>query len=115
MIASGESMLDTARQLKDMHARRVFICCTFGLFTNGLDSFDEAYQKGFFDRVITTNLTYLPSALLTKPYFLKADMSKFLASIIDFMNHDISMGNVLTPTEKIQTILQRYSNEAPLR
>ncbi len=111
MISSGESMLDTARQLKAMHAKRVFICCTFGLFTNGFASFDKAYAEGCFDRVITTNLTYLPPEVLTKPYFLKADMSKFLASIIDFMNHDISMQNVLTPTEKIRKILRQYSEK----
>ena len=109
MISSGESMLDTAKQLKEMHANRVFICCTFGLFTNGLKSFDEAYEKGVFERVITTNLTYLPPELKDKPYFVKADMSRFLASIIDFMNHDISMANVLTPTEKIHAALEKYN------
>lgn len=109
MISSGESMLDTAKQLKAMNAGRVFICCTFGLFTSGLESFDKAYENGYFDRVIVTNLTYLPPELSTKPYFLKADMSKFLASIIDFMNHDISLSNVMTPTEKIRTSLQRYN------
>lgn len=109
MISSGESMLDTAKQLKEMHAKRVFICCTFGLFTNGLKSFDIAYEQGVFERVITTNLTYLPPELKDKPYFVKADMSKFLASIIDFMNHDISMANVLTPTEKIHAILEKYN------
>ena len=91
-------MIDTARQLKEMKAKRVFICCTFGLFTNGLSIFDTAFEKGYFDRVITTNLTYLPTELDTKPYYIKADMSKFMASIIDFMNHDVSVGNVLTPT-----------------
>lgn len=109
MISSGESMLDTAKQLKEMHANRVFICCTFGLFTNGLKAFDEAYEKGVFERVITTNLTYLPPELSEKPYFVKADMSRFLASIIDFMNHDISMTNVLTPTEKIHAALEKYN------
>ena len=109
MISSGESMLDTAKQLKEMHANRVFICCTFGLFTNGLKAFDEAYAKGVFERVITTNLTYLPPELNDKPYFVKADMSRFLASIIDFMNHDISMANVLTPTEKIHAALEKYN------
>ncbi len=109
MISSGESMLDTAKQLKEMHANRVFICCTFGLFTNGLKAFDNAYEQGVFERVITTNLTYLPPELKDKPYFVKADMSKFLASIIDFMNHDISMANVLTPTEKIHAILDKYN------
>lgn len=109
IIASGESMIDTARQLKMMKAKHVYICCTFGLFTQGLNSFDEAYEEGAFDRVITTNLTFLPAALASKPYYLQADMSKFMASIIDFMNHDLSMGNVLTPTEKIQKILAEYA------
>ena len=109
MISSGESMLDTAKQLKEMHANRVFICCTFGLFTNGLKAFDAAFEQGVFERVVTTNLTYLPPELEEKPYFVKADMSKFLASIIDFMNHDISMANVLTPTEKIHAVLEKYN------
>ena len=111
MISSGDSMIDTSRQLKKMGAKRVFICTTFGLFTNGMDAFDKAYADGIFDRVITTNLCYRPPELLTKPYYLEADMSKFLASIIDFMNHDLSMENVLTPTEKIQKILTLYNEK----
>ena len=110
MISSGGSMLDTAKQLKAMNAKRVYICCTFGLFTDGLDRFDEAYEKCYFDKVVTTNLTYQPPELKSKPYYLEADMSKFLASIIDFMNHDSSMMNVYTPTEKIQEILAKYNN-----
>ncbi len=109
IISSGESILDTARQLKKMNAKRVFLCATFGLFTNGLKKFDEAYEQCVFDRVITTNLCYLPPELKEKPYFLEADMSKFLASIIDFSNHDASLGNVLTPTEKINAILDKYN------
>ena len=103
-------VLDTARQLKEMNAKRVFICCTFGLFTNGLESFDKAYENCWFDRVITTNLTYQPPEIYTRPYYTEADMSKFLASIIDFMNHDVSMSHVMTPTEKINEILARYNN-----
>lgn len=110
MIASGGSMIDTAKQLKAMNAKRVYICCTFGLFTEGLSKFDEAYEKCYFDKVITTNLTYQIPELKERPYYIEADMSKFLASIIDFMNHDSSMGNVLTPTEKIQEILSKYNN-----
>ena len=110
MISSGDSMIDTSRQLKAMKAKRVFICTTFGLFTNGLAAFDKAYEEGVFDKVITTNLSYRPPELLTKPYYLEADMSKFLASIIDFMNHDLSMEHVSTPTEKIQRILERYAD-----
>ncbi|MCI8966251.1 MAG: ribose-phosphate pyrophosphokinase [Lachnospiraceae bacterium] len=110
MISSGDSMIDTARQLKKMKAKRVFICTTFGIFTNGLAAFDKAYEERVFDRVITTNLSYRPPELLTKPYYLEADMSKFLASIIDFLNHDLSIEQVTTPTEKIQNIIELYLN-----
>ncbi|MCR5338622.1 MAG: ribose-phosphate pyrophosphokinase [Lachnospiraceae bacterium] len=109
MIASGGSMIDTARQLKEMNCGRVFILATFGLFTEGLKKFDDAYEKCYFDRVICTNLTYLPPEIHDRPYFIEADMSKFLASIVDFMNHDVSMSNVYTPTEKIQKILSLYN------
>ena len=114
MISSGESMLDTAKQLKAMNARRVFICCTFGLFTNGLKSFDTAYEKGYFDKVVTTNLNYLPPELYTKPYYLEADMSKFTASIIDFMNHDVSLSNTMATTEKMHAILEAYNQRRPI-
>lgn len=110
MIASGGSMIDTARQLKAMNAKHVYICCTFGLFTEGLERFDEAYEKCYFDKVITTNLTYQIPELKSRPYYVEADMSKFLASIIDFMNHDSSMSNVYTPTDKIHEILSKYNN-----
>ena len=108
MISSGESMLDVAKQLKDRGAGRVFVCTTFGLFTNGLDVFDEYYEKGYIDRVITTNLTYLPPETLNKPYFVTADMSKFIALIIDSLNHDISIGAVLDPTQKIHILLEKH-------
>ncbi|NBI92571.1 ribose-phosphate pyrophosphokinase [Lachnospiraceae bacterium] len=110
MISSGGSMIDTAKQLKSMNAKRVFICCTFGLFTDGLKAFDEAYEKCYFDKIVTTNLTYQPPELLERPYYVEADMAKFLASIIDFMNHDSSMANVSTPTEKIHELLAKYNN-----
>ncbi len=109
MISSGESMLDTARQLKEMNAKRVFICCTFGLFTNGLRLFDEAYEKCYFDKVVTTNLNYFPQELKTKPYYIEADMSGFLANVVDFMNHDVSMSNVHTPADKIHDVINRYN------
>ena len=105
MISSGESMLDTAKMLKERGARRVFICTTFGLFTNGFDSFDEYYEKGFIDLVITTNLNYRTPALFEKPYYAEADMTKFLASIIDTLNHDISTNKVINPTDKIRELL----------
>ncbi|MBR6329082.1 MAG: ribose-phosphate diphosphokinase, partial [Lachnospiraceae bacterium] len=109
MISSGGSMLDTARQLKSMNAKRVFICCTFGLFTDGLEAFDKAYEKCWFDRIITTNLTYHIPELMKRPYHIEADMSKFVASIIDFMNHDVSMQSVITPTERIHEIVRKYN------
>ncbi len=109
MISSGDSMIDTSRQLKKMGAERVIICSTFGLFTNGLAAFDKAYEEGVFDRLITTNLCCSPAELKEKPYYTEANMNKFLASIIDFMNHDLSMENVSTPTEKIQKILKFYN------
>ena len=107
MISSGESMLDVAKQLKERKAARVFVCSTFGLFTDGLKKFDEYYEKGYISKVITTNLTYLPPELYEKPYFIKADMSKFLALIIDSLNHDVSIGAVLNPTDKIHTLLEK--------
>ncbi len=112
MISSGGSMIDTAKQLKKMNARRVFICCTFGLFTEGLKAFDEAYEKGYFDKVVTTDLNYLPPELYSRPYFIEADMSKFVASLIDFMNHDSSLSNVLATTDKIKGIVEAYNNRS---
>ena len=111
MISSGGSMLDTAKQLKEMGAKRVIICTTFGLFTDGFAKFDKAYEAGHFDKVITTNLNYLPPEVYEKPYFVEADMSKFMAQIIDFMNHDLSLSHVLTSTEKIHEVLEEYNNK----
>lgn len=108
MISSGESMLDVAKQLKERNADRVIVCSTFGLFTDGLEKFDEYYEKGYISRVVTTNLTYLPQAILDSPYFTIADMSKFIALIIDSINHDISIGKVMSPTDKIHQLLERY-------
>ena len=110
MIASGGSMIDTAKQLKAMNAKRVYLCATFGLFTEGLSKFDEAYEKCYFDKIVTTNLTYQIPELKSRPYYVEADMSKMIASIVDFMNHDSSMSNVYTSAEKIHEILERYSS-----
>ena len=112
MISSGGSMLDTSRQIKEeMHANRVFVCTTFGLFTDGLDIFDAAYEKGWFDKIVTTNLTYQPEELFDKPYHASADMSKYMATIIDFMNHDLSLTNMSTSTEKIHEILEKVNRK----
>lgn len=110
MISSGESMLDVAKQLKDRGAGRVFVCTSFGLFTDGFEKFDEYYEKGYIDRVITTNLTYLPPVAYEKPYFVVADLSKFIALIVDSMNHDITIGSVLNPTDKIHALLEKHNS-----
>lgn len=114
MISSGESMLDTARELKERHAEKVIVCCTFGLFTDGFEKFDEYHNKGYFDYVVTTNLNYRPAEVFTKPWYLEADMSKYLATIINTMNHDISVAEVLTPTERIQKIIREYNERQSL-
>lgn len=109
MISSGESMLDVAKQLKDRKARRVIVCTTFGLFTDGLEKFDEYYEKEYIYRVITTNLNYRNPDLLNRPYYLEADMSKYLASIMDILNHDLSVEKVRSTTKKINKLLNRFS------
>ena len=113
MISSGGSMLDVAKKLKERNAGRVFVCTTFGLFTDGFDSFDDYYDKGYINKVVTTNLTYLPPVLYEKPYFVQADMSKFLALIIDSLNQDVTIGAVLNPTDKIHTLLEKHKNGVP--
>ena len=110
MISSGESMLDVAKQLKERKAKRVIACTTFGLFTDGFEKFDEYYKNGYLSKVITTNLTYLPPEAKEKPYFITADLSKYLAIIIDSLNHDTPIGSVMTPTEKIHALLERRMN-----
>ena len=109
MIASGESMLDVAKQIKERKAKRVFICTTYGLFTEGLAKFDEYYEKGWIDRVITTNLNYRLPELLTKEYYIEANMSKYLASIIDIINHDVSVEKVRSNNEKIMELMEKVN------
>ncbi len=111
MISSGGSMLDVAKQMKERGAKRVFVCTTFGLFTDGLDEFDKYYENGYISKVVTTNLTYLSKHLKDKPYFIEADMSKYLAMIIDSLNHDISISNVIDPTAKLRALLDAHNNK----
>ena len=111
MISSGDSMLDVAKQLKARGAGRVFVCTTFGLFTDGFAHFDEYYEKGYINKVVTTNLNYLPPEVNDKPYFAIADMSKFIALIIESLNHDKSISNVLNPTDKIHALLEKRKNQ----
>ena len=111
MISSGESMLDVARQLKERKAGRVFVCTTYGLFTDGVAKFDEYYEKGWLDRVITTNLNYRIPELLDRPYYIEANMSKYLASIIDIINHDVSVEKVRSSNEKIMDLMKKVNEE----
>ena len=111
MISSGESMLDVAKKLKRRKARKVFICATFGLFTGGLAKFDQYYQDGLIDRILTTNLVYQTPDLLSRPYYIDVDMSKYIALIIDNLNHDASLSDLLTPTKRINKLLERYKEQ----
>jgi ribose-phosphate pyrophosphokinase len=110
MISSGESMLEVAAALKARKANKIFVFSTFGLFTNGLEKFDEYYEKGLIDKVLTTNLIYQPQELLDKPWYINCDMSKYIAYIIDILNHDSSISDLLNPVEKIQSVVNRYKN-----
>lgn len=108
MISSGESVLEVAAALKKRKANRIFICATFGLFTNGLTKFDQAYEEGFIDNILTTNLIYQTPELLERPYYIDCDMSKYIAYIIDTLNHDASISDLLNPSDRIQNLLARY-------
>lgn len=110
MISSGESVLEVAAALKKRKARRIFICATFGLFTNGLDKFDQAYKDGIIDNILTTNLIYQTPELLERPYYINCDLSKYIAYIIDTLNHDASISDLLNPSDRIQNLLTRYKN-----
>ena len=110
MISSGESVLEVASLLKERKANRVFVFSTFGLFTNGLDKFDKAYQNGTIDRVLTTNLVYQTPELLEREWYINCDLSKYIAYIIDTLNHDSSISDLLNPVERIQQIVAKYKN-----
>lgn len=115
MISSGNSVLETAALLKDKQAGKIFICSTFGLFTNGLEKFDLAYKQGLFDRLLTTNLVYQTPELLEKPYYINCDMSKYIALLIDSLNHDISISSLLNPVDRINTYLEKYNDQKTRR
>ena len=108
MISSGDSILDVASQLKQRHAKRIFAAATFGLFTNGLEKFDKAYEEGLLDGVLTTNLIYQTPELIERPYYINCDMSKYIALMIDTLNHDGSISSILDPSERIVEIVERY-------
>lgn len=110
MISSGESALEVAAELKKRKANRIFICSTFGLFTNGLKRFDKAFEDGIIDRVLTTNLIYQTPELLSRNWYINCDMSKYIAYLIDTLNHDTSISDLLDPNERIQNIVTKYKN-----
>ena len=109
MISSGESVLEVASALKERKANRIFVFSTFGLFTAGLDRFDEAYKGGTICRVLTTNLIYQTPELLAREWYIDCDMSKYIAYIIDTLNHDTSISDLLNPVERIQSIVAKYN------
>lgn len=109
MISSGESILDVAKQLKDRKANRIFAASTFGLFTGGLSKFDKAYEDGILTGVLTTNLIYQTPELLERPWYINCDVSKYIALIIDTLNHDGSISNILDPTQRIQDVVEKYN------
>lgn len=110
MISSGESMIEVAKAVKEHKANRVFVCSTFGLFTNGLAKFDECYEKGIIDKILTTNVIYQMPELLEKEYYINVDLSKYIALIIDRLNHDLSINELMIPTKRIEKVLTKYRN-----
>ena len=101
MISSGDSILDVARQLKMRKAKRIYAAATFGLFTNGMEKFDQAYEEGLISGILTTNL-------ISRPYYINCDMSKYIALVIDTLNHDASISSILDPSERIQNVVEKY-------
>ena len=111
MISSGESVQEVAKELKKRKARRVFVCATFGLFTNGFARFDQYYEDGIIDGIFTTNLVYQSPDLLSRPYYHSIEMSKYVALIIDNLNHDSTISGLLTPTNRINNFLEKVKNK----
>ena len=111
MIASGESMIDVASELKKRKAKRIFCLATFGLFNKGLETFDKAYKEGIITKVLTTNIIYQPPALLEREWYINCDLSKYIAYLIDTLNHDVSISDLLDPNERIQSLMKKYKSE----
>ncbi len=110
MISSGESMIDVAGKLKELRAGRIFLYSTFGLFTSGMEKFDKAYEEGLFYRLLTTNLVYQTPELLKRPYYISCEMSKYIALLIDTLNHDASISDLLDPYDRIHRLLKKYKD-----
>ena len=111
MIASGDSMLDVAKQLKSRGAGRIFVFSTFGLFTSGLERFDKAFEEGLISRICTTNTVYQTPELLSRDWYVSCDMSKYVALLIDTLNHDGSISELLEPYERINAFVQKYKEK----
>jgi ribose-phosphate pyrophosphokinase len=111
MISSGDSMFDIAKQLKDKGANRIFMFATFGLFCNGLQRFDDAYEKGLINRIFTTNLIYRTPQLLTKEWYVEVNMCKYVAYIIETLNHDNTISKLLNPVDRIHTYIDNWERE----
>ena len=109
MISSGDSAIDVAKELKRRKANRIFIAATFGLFTSGFEKIDKAYEEGLIYRILTTNLVYQSEELLSKEYYISVDMSKYIALLVDTLNHDSSINDLLNPTDRINKILKKYN------
>ena len=111
ILSSGESMIEVAKKLKDLKANRIFICAAFGLFCNGLEVFDKAYEEGLFYRVFTTNLIYRTPELRKREWYTEVEMSKYIAYIIDTLNHDLSISKLLNPSDRIYSFLKKRGYE----
>jgi ribose-phosphate pyrophosphokinase len=110
MLSSGDSVIEVASALKKRGANRIFVFATFGLFTNGLEKFDQAYRDGILYRILTTNLVYQTPELLARDWYISCDLSKYIAYLIDTLNHDASISGLLNPAERIQNVVNRYKN-----
>ncbi len=108
MISSGGSVIDVCKQLKERGARRVFIFATFGLFSNGFEKLDRAYDQGLFDRIFTTNLVYQKKELLEKEYYFSINMNRYIAAIIDTLNTNGSMQTLAKPEKRIKETIASY-------
>ena len=111
MISSGFTVIDVAREMKARNARRVFVCVSFGLFTNGLERFDEAHREGMIDRIFSTNLVYQPEPLKKRDWYANVDLSKYMALLIDCLNHDYTISKLLNPVDRINKLLAQYKEK----
>ena len=108
MISSGDSVIDVAQQLKAKGAKRIFVFATFGLFCNGLENMDKAYNEGIITRIFTTNLVYRTPELLSRPWYKEVNLCKYVAYIVDTLNHDTTISTLLDQSKRIHNLLDKY-------